>query len=308
MAQDDITSVCPSFRDIGSASERTPFRAGKGTLMAELAHPAGGAVLHLLNAQPVAAVLEQLYRKYTDSNAGLKIASGICINETNFPKTYKLAMDCAKTTGIRMPKIVISNDLPNMNAMALEIGGAAYIAIGSMIPLMMDEAEQRFIIGHECGHLSIGQTAYSMAYTLIQKPGLLDTLLGHSMAASLTYPLAQWHRMNEIVCDRAGLVCCTGLKSSQSALMKSELGLATIMHLDGEQYMRESLQALDGMRFSRRIEKGHGHPLLAKRLKALKCFYNSERYYRSIGLQSAASIYLYSDSELESSINEIINN
>jgi hypothetical protein len=90
--------------------------------------------------------------------------------------------------------------------------------------------------------------------------------------------------------------------------MKSELGLATIMHLDAEQYMRASLTALDGMKFSRRMEKGHRHPMLAKRLKALKCFFNSEKYYRSIGLSPSTAIYLYSDSELESSINEIINN
>jgi Zn-dependent protease with chaperone function len=89
-------------------------------------------------------------------------------------------------------------------------------------------------------------------------------------------------RRAEITCDRAGLLCCKDVDVSRRALAKLALG-SNKLHpeLNVEAFADQYEEGRDGV--GRYAEITASHPWIAKRLKALKVFSETELYRRHAG-------------------------
>ncbi len=98
-----------------------------------------------------------------------------------------------------------------------------YISTGCID--ILDDDQLMFIIGHELGHIKSGHLLYyNLSHYIV--PLLLSSvpipnlpLIGPVLVESLKYPLYHWNRMQELSCDRAGLLCCQNKKSAMLALI-----------------------------------------------------------------------------------------
>jgi Zn-dependent protease with chaperone function len=91
--------------------------------------------------------------------------------------------------------------------------------------------------------------------------------------------LAGWMRRAEITCDRAGLLCCQDVEVSRRALAKLALGSSKLhAELDVDAFADQMEESAEGV--GRYAEITASHPWIAKRLKALKVFSETELYRR----------------------------
>jgi Zn-dependent protease with chaperone function len=121
----------------------------------------------------------------------------------------------------------------------------------------------------------------------------------------VSLPLNAWSRCSEITADRAGLICCRDLRVAQLALLKIIGGFTNIEALDIDLYLRQSKSTLSFHNIGKYTELFSTHPLIFKRIEALRLFYNSEMYHRITG-ESKGDKKLISDVELNKRTTEII--
>src|SRR5262249_2734608 len=94
------------------------------------------------------------------------------------------------------------------------------------------EAELKFIIGHECGHIHNLHSVYNNLGVTLSNTALAaiaDKIPGGRAALSLIAGglglfLNSWSRCAEASCDRAGLICCGDLDTGRYALAKLASG------------------------------------------------------------------------------------
>ncbi len=83
--------------------------------------------------------------------------------------------------------------------------------------------------------------------------------------------MLRWSRCAEVTCDRAGLICCGDVQAAQSALVKLVTGGAErLQNINIQEYLKQidQIQSMP-LRF---LELGETHPLIPKRIKALRVF------------------------------------
>ena len=150
----------------------------------------------------------------------------------------------------------------------------------------MTPDELHFVIGHECGHIhnqhciynSLRQLLSNVALTEIARtiPGmyLLQALLAQGVGLFLN----SWFRCAEITADRAGLICIGNLDTSRHALAKLETGGGEVLknvNLDALIRQLDTSQSTP----VRLYEGSMNHPIVGKRLEALRIFRQCEVLY-----------------------------
>jgi hypothetical protein len=87
-----------------------------------------------------------------------------------------------------------------------------------------------------------------------------------------------WSRAAEITCDRAGLICCGDLDTAQRSLATLMTGgVAALRGINIDEYVRQ----LNQVRSSplRLLELFQTHPLIPKRLEALRLFAECDVFF-----------------------------
>ncbi len=137
----------------------------------------------------------------------------------------------------------------------------------------MDEDELRFIIGHELGHISLGHTWLN---------SLLGGLSGipspYLAAVVLYFSFRWWNRACEYSSDRAGMLACGKPEKAASALVKLTGGTATIRSMESWQQTLRRIEAEDDRLEGNLKELLSSHPLIIKRLEAIKEYASSAEY------------------------------
>jgi Zn-dependent protease with chaperone function len=119
-------------------------------------------------------------------------------------------------------------------------------------------------------------------------------------------PLLAWARRSEVTADRAGLLCCGDITIAERALMRLVAGHADIDQVDIEDYLRryKDIQDFHGASPWRQLLMTH--PLIPKRIEALRLFARSELYYDLSGKPRPAEVALLSRAELDRRVNQIV--
>ena len=292
----------------------SPFSSGKMSQISanarknalRFAHPVDQSIIAALDNPIVNSVFNKVVQTSIDANFGLSLAQGIHISPTTYGDLYEIVADCAEKLGIPIPYVIISDSVRGVNACTAGTDQFSFIAISSVLPLVMSKEELAFVIGHECGHIALGHVVYHTAATIFGQAGGLIPVVGDVVAKTIQMPLKAWSRRSEISADRAGLICCGDIQIAKRALFKLEAGLLRVDGIDMDEYIREAERVLDSSALGRYTEIFNSHPIIPKRIKALDYFANSKLYQNITGKDMDSNTRLLSDKDLISKTEKII--
>lgn len=156
-------------------------------------------------------VIENTVEKVTDVQ---QIGSSISMNEEAAPKLYDLVHDIANTLDVDIiPQtytrwgydIYITTDGDKHPKMIINTG---------TIDLLTPD-EQRFMIGHEFGHIKSNHLKYLL---LCRYWSMYESCIPGSTL--LQIPLFYWSRMTDLTADRVGLLACQDINVALKTMIK----------------------------------------------------------------------------------------
>jgi Zn-dependent protease with chaperone function len=161
-----------------------------------------------------------------------------------------------------------------LNAYTFGMGEPQVVVYAGVLHIM-DADELRFIIGHELGHVCLGHTWLN---SLVG--GMSGIPSPYVAAIVLYFSFRWWNRACEYSADRAGLLACGKPQKAASALIKLAGGSSAV---SSEAGLQETLRRIDSEDDS--IENNLGelfssHPMIVRRLKALREYTASAEYQR----------------------------
>lgn len=272
----------------------------------EIAHPVDKTLIKILETAHVKDVLNAPLEQLVSFQYGQLLATGIVLDENNFPQLYHLMESTCRLLGIKVPYTVVSNELSGVNAFATGTDNNAYIVISNMAPRFLKPKELQFIISHECGHIAMEHMVFHTAGALAASAGSYVPVIGPVLAQTLVFPLNCWNRCSEITADRIGLICCGDLHAAQMALLRIVGGYTDVSEIDIDTYIAKSRFFQDDQPVGKIGEYFQSHPMIYKRLKALELFYNSDLYYQATGKTPPTGVVLLAADELNVKINELL--
>ncbi len=271
----------------------------------DFAHPVDSKIIQILDNPTVNQVFSKLVDLSTDMNYGLMLSTGIRMD--NQPSEIAVSLKkCASVLNIPVPYTVVSSALAGLNAATVGTDGANCIAVSSLLKALMNQDELTFVLGHECGHIALGHVLYHTVMSTVRNIADLIPVIGHSVYQLIAWPLMAWHRRSEISADRAGLLCCGDVDVACRALLKLESGFMNVGDIAVEDYIQNTSHQLERSFLGKYQELLHEHPILAKRMEALRLFARSEKYYRLSGKPVPQNISLISDQKLDEQTEKII--
>lgn len=201
------------------------------------------------------------------------LATSVRMSETMAPDLHTIAKECSDRLelGIDLELYVFAS--PVYNAMCFKPeDGRLFVMFASSLLEAFDEAELKFVMGHELGHHVYRHHEVPIGYILRgkQRPD-----------PRLALDLFTWSRYAEISADRAGAHCAQNLDAVSRALFKLASGLTgknIQFNLDDFLSQVDAMQVEDA-------QPGQGapkedwfatHPFSPLRVKALQQFYSSE--------------------------------
>ena len=275
-----------------------------GTARRDYAHPVDSTVIKFLDNKVINFTFKRLVDLLADSTYGPVVASGVFVNEKNYPEINELVDECVETLNIKKPYVIISNSITGLNAMTFGSDEEPYIALSPLLVNTLSRWQLRFVIGHECGHIAMGHMLY---HTVVSVAAMFATsmpIIGPVVDKVGALPLKAWSRRSEISADRAGLLCCYSNQVAQRTLLQLELPFMDANQVDVDEYVKNSEQYRQGGFVRKLNEFDASHPIIPKRIQALNEFVKSGRYYMLRGL--APTPESYSDEELAQKVEDIV--
>jgi Zn-dependent protease with chaperone function len=158
-----------------------------------------------------------------------------------------------------------------VNAYTFGISSPKVLVLYSSLLKVMTTGELKFIIGHEMGHVVLGHTWLN---TIIGGMAGIPAPFG---AAVLLYTAFRWwNRMCEFSADRAGLLACGSLNMAVAALVK--LAAPNIRSQDDFNRALAAIDAQDDLASNRLAEVFQTHPMLIRRINALRAYARTSEY------------------------------
>lgn len=175
------------------------------------------------------------------------------LNSQSFPRTWANYQHCCNTLEIdNAPKTYVTPKLRGLNALCITADDETLILLSRQV-ISEDDAEQRFILGHELGHVQMGHIAAHSLQGLLGDINRANELVGAIANGTLAIPLNEWYRVSELSADRAGYLCSRNIEAI-TALLES----------------LDPYAANDG--FAQYVELYRDHPNAATRIAELKKF------------------------------------
>ena len=190
------------------------------------------------------------------------------------PALSRIADECIEKLGVSIPLELYAYNSPNFNAACVKPEeGRLFIMFSSSLLDAFDEAELKFVMGHEFGHYIYDHHSLPVGYVLGGKvPGA-----GPNLALRLT----SWSRYAEISADRAGAYCCDDFNAVARALFKLASGVtSSIVQFK----LNDFLAQVDAMKIEDEAVDNKSnpqdwfmtHPFSPLRVKALQLYHRSE--------------------------------
>ncbi|WNG37106.1 M48 family metallopeptidase [Archangium violaceum] len=130
---------------------------------------------------------------------------------------------CEETLGYEGPVEVFVHPEPGLRAAAVyRPPETPVIVLSARLLEVLPEAELRFVLGHELGHLAFGHFTLPLPATT-----MAGEASGRLVRHTTTLRLYQWSRAAELSADRAGLLCARDAEAAASALFKLASGMSS---------------------------------------------------------------------------------
>jgi Zn-dependent protease with chaperone function len=207
-------------------------------------HPADRSALTAMRAVPgFDAVLRAMSGVVRERSLRLLfLASSVRASDRQFRHLHHLVVDGARILDLpATPEVFVTND-PRPQAMTLGID-TPFIVLSTGLLDLLDEEEQRFVVGHELGHVLSGHAVYGTM--LFQLAGLATRLawvpLGSWGVRAVVLALEEWSRKSELSCDRAGVLAGQDPRAALRALMKMAGG-SHAAEMDVEAFLAQAAE------------------------------------------------------------------
>ncbi len=238
---------------------------------------------------------------------GRLLAEGVALDHRTFPELFAILTNCSKTLGIAVPHAVTGSWGGAFNAFTAGTDEYSFIFITDTLLTYFSPEEAGFVIGHECGHIASKHMVYHtlvaiMMETALGMVGPVPRILGHVAGMSLS----AWSRRSEITCDRAGLICCGDLRVAERALIRLVTGFADADRVDVDDYLRKYKDVSEFHSASAWQEALYSHPMIPKRIEALRLFARAELYYELTGKPHPDGVDLLTKPELDRLTNQLV--
>lgn len=184
------------------------------------------------------------------------------------------------------PELYVRGGIPGINAFTIGMKRPFIVLTPGIIELL-DEAEMRFVIGHELGHVLSGHVLYHTMGHVLATVGGLSSIPGVGVAAEgVEAGIREWHRKSELSCDRAGLLVAQDPAAGISTLMKLAAG-ARLPNLNAADFLQQASEfELDTTGARNRIYKfllpHESHPILVLRAADLDRWVRTGGYARIV--------------------------
>lgn len=259
-------------------------------------HPADRAALNTLRSIPV---LDQVVRKFFGfiSERNIKLlylANAVQVGPRQYHRVWRAYQQCLTVLDVTaaqgVPDLFISQS-PIINAGAVGFDDP-FIVLNSGVIDQLTDAELRFVIGHELGHIRSGHALYkTMLALFLSLPILRSNAVMAAASTSLILALREWSRKSELSADRAGLLCLQDPMGAYRVLMKTAGG-AHSDQMDvhafieqAERYEREQGVRDGALKFLNLLQQTHPFPVL--RLGTLKRWVDDGGYAQILAGQYA---------------------
>lgn len=184
------------------------------------------------------------------------------------------------------PELYVRGAIPGINAFTMGMKRPFIVMTPGLIELL-DEAELRFVIGHELGHAMSGHALYQTMGHVLASAGGISSIPGVAMAAEgIEAGIREWHRKSELSCDRAGLLVAQEPTAGISTLMKLAAG-SRLPNLNVYDFLQQAAEfELDTTGARNRIYKfllpHESHPILVLRAAELDRWVRTGGYARIV--------------------------
>jgi Zn-dependent protease with chaperone function len=218
------------------------------------------------------------------------LASAVRVGPTQFGEVHAIVQDAVKVLDLYdVPEVFVVQD-PAVNAFTLGID-RPWIVVTSGALDLFDDAELRFVLGHECGHVLSGHAVYrTMLHQLMALAARVAWIpVGGWGLRAVVFALEEWQRAAELSGDRAGLLVGQDADAALRAHMKTAGGsrlrdmdagafLAQADDYAGTTQTRDSLAKLLNL-------MGRTHPFAVSRAGELRDWVVSGDYDRILSGQ-----------------------
>jgi Zn-dependent protease with chaperone function len=172
-------------------------------------HPADrGALVALRELKGFDVVLRKLFSLLPERAIRLQYLGGsVRVDRHQYQSVHNAYLSVASVLDVpEPPELYVTQD-PYLNGMTIGLD-KPIIVINSAAVSQFDEAELRFLLGHELGHAQSGHALYkTMLSVLLALTGSVSWIPGGAIGLRLLIAaLYEWDRKSELSADRAGLL------------------------------------------------------------------------------------------------------
>ncbi len=173
---------------------------------------------------------------------------------------------------------------PTLNAYTFGLSSPKTIVAFSSLLNVMDAEELLFVLGHEMGHVALGHTWLN---SMIGGVSGIPSSFGAAVILRMAF--LWWNRSCELSADRAGLLACGKPEKAISALVKLAAGGRAYTASQLEQVYRQ-LDREDDNLGGILNEALATHPMLIRRINAIRSYATSQQYQRLSAAMSRQSL------------------
>jgi Zn-dependent protease with chaperone function len=181
----------------------------------------------------------------------------IRLGPTQWPTLYDHVVKGADSIGLpQTPEVFLYNSNGIMNAFARRLLGARFVFLTSALVDVQDDAQVKFVIGHELGHHAAGHL--DPLPTILRAPGHFTPFLGPA-----------YSRTREFTCDQVGAYLSQNPAKARSSLAMLGCGCKRFNDsLNLEAFAAQDPQAAGPFGFLSEIFRSH--PRLTRRVAAIR--------------------------------------
>ncbi len=211
-------------------------------------HPADRAALQGLRAVPGFDTAVKKILAFIGGEQGVRLifqANAVKVGPKQFPRLHSMLAEVKTTLDWEKDVELYVSQTPIANAMAVGFD-EPFIVIHSGTMSLLNDDEQRVVLGHELGHVMSGHALYHTILFLIVLFGFanLPFLAGIALLP-IRLALMEWYRKSELSADRAGLLACQSREDSLRLNMKFAGGGETSA-MDLDVYMEQAKEYAEG--------------------------------------------------------------
>lgn len=235
-----------------------------------------------IGTRPVTMAVEATTRLWND-RAREELLAAARLASDDQPRVWTAAKRASEGLRINAPAVYVASPSFPVRVAALGTEDQPYVVIRADVAEELTDAELVAALGHELGHVQNNHVPYvTAAHYLSHAAGFFVRW----MVQPAMMALKAWMRRAEITCDRAALLASRDLEVTLRTMIKLEIGAGDDHLEELERYLAAGPDATEkglGQRLGQVGQLFRSHPLLSKRITALRKFADGALYVQVTG-------------------------